>query len=83
MIYITNLKNKLTRLSDDMKSLSGSADHIQDAYATYLDQKMNSTMKVFTVLTSIFFPLTIIVGWYGMNFSNMPELSWQGLYWII
>lgn len=60
MIYITNLKNKLTRLSDDMKSLSGSADHIQDAYATYLDQKMNSTMKVFTVLTSIFFPLTII-----------------------
>lgn len=49
----------------------------------YLDQKMNSTMKVFTVLTSIFFPLTIIVGWYGMNFSNMPELSRQGLYWII
>ena len=39
--------------------------------------KMNSTMKIFTVLTSIFFPLTIIVGWYGMNFIYMPELMWK------
>ena len=34
-------------------------------------------MKVLTVLASIFSPLTIIVGWYGMNFQNMPELTWK------
>ena len=31
----------------------------------------------FTIITTIFFPLTIIVGWYGMNFANMPELTWK------
>ena len=34
-------------------------------------------MKIFTIITTIFFPLTIIVGWYGMNFANMPELTWK------
>ena len=34
-------------------------------------------MKIFTVITSIFFPLTIIVGWYGMNFESMPEFKWR------
>ena len=34
-------------------------------------------MKKFTVITSVFFPLTIIVGWYGMNFKYMPELNWK------
>lgn len=77
LIYISNLTGKLTRLSDDMNSLNSISDHIQDAYATFLDQKMNNTMKIFTIITTIFFPLTIIVGWYGMNFENMPELSWK------
>ncbi|MDO4500234.1 MAG: CorA family divalent cation transporter [Erysipelotrichaceae bacterium] len=77
IIYITNLYNKVTRLKDDMNTLNNIADHIQDAYATYLDQKMNNTMKIFTIITTIFFPLTIIVGWYGMNFQNMPELYWK------
>lgn len=77
LIYISNLLNKITRLSDDINSLNNIADHLQDAYATYLDQKMNNTMKIFTIITTIFFPLTIIVGWYGMNFQNMPELYWK------
>jgi magnesium transporter len=34
-------------------------------------------MKVFTVITTIFMPLTLIVGWYGMNFKYMPELNWK------
>ena len=34
-------------------------------------------MKVLTVVTTIFMPLTLIVGWYGMNFSGMPELEWK------
>lgn len=77
LIYISNLTNKVTRLRDDMNSLVSFADHIQDAYATLLDQRMNNTMKVLTILTTVFFPLTIIVGWYGMNFKYMPELTWR------
>jgi magnesium transporter len=57
--------------------LSGSVVHLQDAYQSYIDIKSNRTMQIFTVVTAIFFPLTVIVGWYGMNFRNMPELYWK------
>ena len=77
LMYINNISKKITRLKEDTDSLKSSVEHLQDAYSSYLDTKMNSTMKVFTVLTSIFFPLTIIVGWYGMNFTYMPELRWR------
>ena len=34
-------------------------------------------MRLFTVVSTIFLPLTVITGWFGMNFKNMPELYWQ------
>ena len=77
LIYISNLTNKVTRLKDDVDLLINSADHLQDAYSSFLDMKLNQSMKVFTVITTIFFPLTIIVGWYGMNFQSMPEFTWK------
>lgn len=76
-IYIGNITKKAERLREDADSLKSSVEHLQEAYSSFLDSKMNSTMKVFTVLTSIFFPLTIIVGWYGMNFQSMPEFTWK------
>ncbi len=75
--YIANLSQKITRLREDTDSLSSSITHLQDAYSASLDLKLNHTMKLFTVLTSIFFPLTLIVGWYGMNFQTMPEFAWR------
>ena len=77
LIYISNLTNKVTRLKDDVDLLVNSADHLQDAYSSFLDMKLNQSMKFFTVITTIFFPLTIIVGWYGMNFQSMPEFTWK------
>ena len=75
--YLANLSQKVIRLREDTDSLSSTLSHVQDAYSAYLDLQLNRIMKVFTVMTSIFFPLTIIVGWYGMNFTNMPELHWR------
>jgi magnesium transporter len=47
-------------------------------------QRMNEIMKVLTVVSSIFIPLTFIVGVYGMNFENMPELRyWYGYYTVV
>jgi magnesium transporter len=40
-------------------------------------------MKFFTVVTTIFLPLTLIVGWYGMNFKYMPELTWKYGYFAV
>ena len=75
--YISNMHNKLQRLKEDVDSLSSLVAHLQDAYSASLDLSLNHTMKRFTVITSIFFPLTLIVGWYGMNFESMPEFHWK------
>ena len=75
--YLSNITTKLTRLREDVDSLNNSVVHLQDAYQSTLDLKLNNSMKFFTVITSIFFPLTIIVGWYGMNFEYMPEFHWR------
>lgn len=77
LIYIMNVSNKIQRLREDTDSLSSSVNHLQDAYSSSLDIKLNNVMKRFTVITSIFFPLTLIVGWYGMNFRAMPEFAWK------
>lgn len=77
LIYINNITKRVERLREDVDSLKNTVEHLQDAYSSYLDINMNNTMKVFTVITSIFFPLTIIVGWYGMNFESMPEFKWK------
>jgi magnesium transporter len=44
---------------------------------------MNETMKVLTTVATIFIPLTFIVGVYGMNFENMPELKWKYGYFVV
>ncbi|MCQ2467391.1 MAG: hypothetical protein MJ166_07745 [Clostridia bacterium] len=77
LMYIANITQRITRLREDVDSTSNAVVHLQDAYSNYLDAKLNNTMKYLTVLSTIFFPLTIIVGWYGMNFINMPELKWD------
>ena len=77
LMYISNMGKKIVRLREDVDALSNMVVHLQDAYSSYLDMNLNKTMKFFTVITSIFFPLTIIVGWYGMNFQSMPEFAWK------
>ena len=52
-------------------------------YQSQVDIKQNETMKILTVVTTIFFPLSLITGWYGMNFRNMPELHYPYSYFIL
>ena len=53
------------------------AGQVNDAYQAKVDAKQNSNMQFLTVISTVFFPLTLITGWYGMNFRNMPELAWK------
>lgn len=75
--YLRNLAEKIKRHRANTDALRDSINHLQEAYSSYLDLKLNQTMKIFTALTTIFFPLTVIVGWYGMNFTAMPEITWR------
>lgn len=75
--HFATLEKKAARLKECVDVLRDNVVHIKDAYQSYLELKLNQTMKVFTVFTVIFLPLTLITGWYGMNFSYMPEIRWK------
>ncbi len=68
---------RIERIANDIEYLIEDLKHVQDLYGASLDYVQNNTMKVFTVVTTIFLPLTLITGWYGMNFKYMPELSYK------
>jgi magnesium transporter len=56
---------------------------VQEIYQTEMDLAQNKIMRILTVVTAVFLPLTLIAGWYGMNFTNMPELTWRYGYWMV
>jgi magnesium transporter len=66
--------NRMVRLFDVVSSLRVYTAQLCDLYQSQIDLKQNRIMTVLTVVTAIFMPLTLIVGWYGMNFVYMPEL---------
>ena len=51
--------------------------YLQQSVMTWLDVKQNQIVKVFTIITAVFLPPTLIATFYGMNFTWMPELEWQ------
>lgn len=63
-------------LFENCELLRNHCDAITQAYAATVGNRMNQVMKTLTIIASIFAPLTFIAGIYGMNFNNMPELSW-------
>jgi len=56
---------------------------LHDAYLSSLSNRMNEVMKILTIISTIFIPLTFIVGVYGMNFEFMPELKWRLGYFFV
>ncbi|MCR5213779.1 MAG: magnesium transporter CorA [Eubacterium sp.] len=73
--YFRLFSDRVTRLHDQATSLRDYTMQLRDVYNTQIDVKQNRIMTLLTVITSIFMPLTLIVGWYGMNFRYMPELE--------
>ena len=69
----------LDQIDDDMVTL----DSASNFFFSSQNHKMNEVMKTLTVISAIFIPLTFIVGVYGMNFENMPELKYTYGYYIV
>lgn len=65
------------RLLDDARNLREYTSQIYDMYQARINIRQNKVMQFLTVITTIFMPLTLITGWYGMNFKNIPELGWR------
>ena len=81
--YYKLFLNRIARLHDNSTSLRDYTMQLRDLYQAHIDIKQNRIMTVLTVVTTIFMPLTLIVGWYGMNFKYMPELEWRWGYPVL
>ena len=81
--YYRMFLNRMARLHDNSASLRDYTMQLRDLYKAQIDVKQNRIMTVLTVVTTIFMPLTLIAGWYGMNFRFMPELEWKWSYPVV
>ncbi|MDH6355233.1 magnesium transporter [Dysgonomonas sp. PH5-45] len=77
LIYFNDFDDKLRASLGDLDIYSESLRSLQDLYYNNNNQRMNDIIKRLTIVSSIFIPLTFLVGVWGMNFDVMPELNWQ------
>jgi len=83
-IYLIDCYDHIVQILDMLETYREIASSLMDIYLSSISNKMNEIMKVLTIISTIFIPLTFIAGIYGMNFNpdsspfNMPELNW---YW--
>ena len=75
--YMHLFMNRIMRRYDSANSLREHTIQVRDLYNSQIEVNLNQTMTILTVITTIFMPLTLIAGWYGMNFRYMPELQWE------
>ena len=81
--YFRMFTSRMERLADRSTYLRDYTVQLSDIYQMKLEDKQNGIMTVLTVVSTIFMPLTLIVGWYGMNFKYMPELDYPIAYPIV
>lgn len=81
--YLSDIQDHLHKLSSMIDSSRDIASDIRDNYISLNSYRMNAIMMRLTLIATIFMPLTFIVGIYGMNFENMPELKNPYGYFII
>ncbi|MBL7932500.1 MAG: magnesium/cobalt transporter CorA [Bacteroidia bacterium] len=74
-IFFRDLQDHTTRIIDTVETYRDLLSGIMDIYLSTNANKMNQVMKVLTIMSSIFIPVTFIAGVYGMNFEFMPELK--------
>jgi magnesium transporter len=82
-IFYRDIYDHVVRIEDLNQTI---LDRTDNAIATYLSSvanRQNETMKVLSIVATIFMPLTLLVGIYGMNFQNMPELGWRWGYFAV
>ena len=81
--YFHMFTERVIRLQSIVTSQREYVMQLRDLMQSQLDVRQNHIMTVLTVITSIFLPLTLIAGWYGMNFRYMPELEWKYSYPVV
>ena len=82
-IYLRDCQDHAVRLLDLAETCRELDSSLMDFYLSTISNRMNEIMKVLTIISTIFIPLTFIAGVYGMNFKHMPELETRDGYFIV
>lgn len=82
-IYYRDIYDHLVRIEDLNQSVRDRADNALSTYLSSIANRQNETMRVLSVVATIFLPLTLLAGIYGMNFEYMPELGWRWGYFAV
>ena len=82
-LFLRDLYDHTIRVIDTVETYRDLLSGMMDVYLSSVSNRMNEVMKVLTIITTIFIPLSFIAGVYGMNFDNMPELHWKYSYYAL
>jgi len=77
MIYYRNVFDHLVRMTDLADSYRDSVSGLLDAYLSVTSNNLNAVMKVLTIISTVFLPLSVITGFFGMNFQYIPGATWE------
>ncbi|AKG34005.1 magnesium/cobalt transporter CorA [Paenibacillus durus] len=82
--YFSDIYENAVKISETFETYRDLMGNLREAYQSSIANRANEIMRVFTAITTIFMPLTVITGIYGMNFDNIPELHTKyGYYGVI
>jgi magnesium transporter len=78
--YLRDVYDHLVQIIDIIETYREIAASMTETYATSMGNRLNEVMKVLTVVTTIFVPLSFLSSVWGMNFARMPEMQWAHAY---
>ncbi|KAA8785256.1 MULTISPECIES: magnesium/cobalt transporter CorA [Paenibacillus] len=81
--YFSDIYENAVKISETFETYRDLMGNLREAYQSSIANRANEIMRVFTAITTVFMPLTVITGIYGMNFDNMPELHWKYGYYAV
>lgn len=82
-IYLRDVYDHTIQVIDAIETFRDMLSGMLDIYLSSVSNRMNEVMKVLTIIATIFIPLTLVAGLYGMNFRYMPELEWPWGYPLV
>jgi magnesium transporter len=81
--YINDLQDHTVYIAETIEMFRESLTSLENTYHAGVNLRTGQVMKLLTIISTIFIPLTFIVGIYGMNFEHMPELTWRYGYYTV
>jgi len=82
-MFLRDVYDHVIQVIDNVETYRDMLAGMLETYLSSMSNRMNEVMKILTIISTIFIPLTFIVGVYGMNFKFMPEIEWEFGYFFV